>query len=76
MDEEEEDDVVLFWNKGKTKQHKSIRELSIGASDKTKEDLDVLNYYRFLTPAYYMGCIKFHGKVKSVVNKGFFTSEI
>jgi len=48
---EEEEEVVLVWAGGK--KHKSIRELSVAAqeqddksSKETKEDKEVLSYYR------------------------------
>jgi len=40
----EEEEVVLYWNEGKN--WKGIREL---ACDDTKEDIDVLSYYRYKT---------------------------
>ncbi|XP_074645592.1 inositol 1,4,5-trisphosphate receptor-like [Tubulanus polymorphus] len=41
---EEEEEVVLFWENGS--KSKGIRELAMGASEKIKEDLQVLEYYR------------------------------
>ena len=41
---EEEEEVVLFWDTGV--KSKSVRELAMGATEKIKEDVEVLEYYR------------------------------
>ncbi|XP_064633177.1 inositol 1,4,5-trisphosphate receptor-like isoform X3 [Lineus longissimus] len=41
---EEEEEVVLFWDSGE--KSKGVRELAMGANEKIKEDLSILDYYR------------------------------
>lgn len=41
---EEVEEVYLFWDRGQ--KSKGIRELALGASEKIREDRQVLDYYR------------------------------
>ena len=52
---EEEEAVVLFWDSGD--KSKGIRELAMGAREKIREDVQVLDYYRcVLVPSFWTCC--------------------